>query len=154
MKKFNFADLIESDLQGLCRRPAIDFAAVVPTVQQILIDVRQKGDAAVRKYESKFGGDISDMLQVTEDEISAACQRVPTDVKDAFRQAAKNIRQFHAAQMQSPPVVETMPGVACFAQMRAIEKVGLYIPGGTAPLPSTGDSGSSRTLQRNRALYA
>jgi histidinol dehydrogenase len=137
MKRFNFNDLAESDLQDLCRRPAIDFATVMPVVQQILSDVRHKGDVSVREYELKFGGKPFDTLQVTKAEIDAACQRIPDATKAAFKQAAKNIRQFHKAQIQPRSVVETMPGVACFGRMRGIEKVGLYIPGGSASLPST-----------------
>lgn len=76
-------------------------------------------------------------LLVSSAEIARACKRTPNKVKIAFEQAAKNIEQFHKAQLKTEAPVETMPGVTCFAKMRGIERVGLYIPGGTAPLPST-----------------
>lgn len=137
MKRFNFSDLDEPDLQKLCKRPAIDFSTVVPIVRPILDDIRQNDDGAVRRYERKFGNQTLGALQVSDEEIAQASRRLPRDIKTAFQQAAKNIQKFHAAQMQSPDVVETMAGVTCFSEMRGIEKVGLYVPGGTAPLPST-----------------
>lgn len=137
MKRFDYNDLDEAALQKLCRRPAIDFSSVVSIVRPILDDVRRNGDEAVRAYERKFGNQNPNLLPVSDQEIAQASRRLPRDVKAAFRQAAKNIQKFHAAQMQSPTPVETMPGVTCFSEMRGIEKVGLYIPGGTAPLPST-----------------
>lgn len=136
MKRFNSSELTESELETLCKRPAISFESVMPTVQAILDDVKQNGDAAIRKYEAKFGG-TQDELLVSPAEIAEARKRIPSEVKAAFEQAAKNIEKFHRAQLKSKASVETMPGVTCFAQMRGIEKVGLYIPGGTAPLPST-----------------
>lgn len=120
----------------LCKRPSISFDAVLPTVQAILDDVKQDGDAAIQSYEAKFGG-TKEALLVSSTEIAEACTRVPNEVQAAFEEAAKNIEQFHRAQSKAEDPVETMPGVTCFAQMRGIEKVGLYVPGGTAPLPST-----------------
>lgn len=137
MKQYNLSKLSEKELQELCKRPAITFSSVVPTVQSILDDVKQEGDKAVRKYEAKFGGRNAGSLQVSQQEIAEACSCIPKDVKRPFEQAAKNIEKFHKAQLKTEEPAETMPGVTCFAQMRGIEKVGLYIPGGTAPLPST-----------------
>lgn len=137
MRRYNLSKLNEQELQELCKRPAITFSSVVPTVRSILDDVKQGGDKAIRKYEAKFGGQNTGSLQASQQEIAEACRRIPKDVRRAFEQAAKNIEKFHKAQLKQEPKVETMPGVTCFAQMRGIEKIGLYIPGGTAPLPST-----------------
>lgn len=137
MQRYDLSKLSDDKVQDLCKRPAITFESVLPTVQSILDDVRQNGDKAIRTYEAKFGGGSLDSLQVTPQEITAACGRIPDILQTAFEQAAKNIEQFHKAQLKTEASVETMPGVTCFAQVRGIEKVGLYIPGGTAPLPST-----------------
>jgi histidinol dehydrogenase len=139
MRQYDLSKLSEKQLQELCRRPAIDFSSVVPTVRSILDDVKQSGDRAVRRYEATFGGQqgTGTSLQVSQQAIAEACSRIPQDVKRAFEQAAKNIGKFHEEQLRQEPKVEIMPGVTCFAEMRGIEKVGLYVPGGTAPLPST-----------------
>ena len=136
MQQYDLSKLSEKELQELCKRPAINFSSVAPTVQSILDDVKQNGDVAIRKYEAKFGGTQNELL-VSPAEITEACKRISSEMKAAFEQAVKNIEQFHKAQLKTEEPVETMPGVTCFAQMRGIEKVGLYIPGGTAPLPST-----------------
>jgi histidinol dehydrogenase len=137
MKQYTLPLLDAAELQALCKRPAINLSSIVPTVQPILDDVQQNGDKAVRAYETRFGGQVLDDLQVTEQEITEACTRIPEKVKRAFEQAAKNIQTFHGAQLKGRSTVETMTGVTCFAEMRGIENVGLYVPGGTAPLPST-----------------
>jgi len=137
MKRYNVAQLDEDQLRALCKRPAISFDIVTPIVAPILDDIRQNGDNAVRRYEAKFGNENSGNLQVTKKELDDACLRIPEEVQCAFTQAAKNIEAFHKAQLKTEARVETMPGVTCFAEMRGIEKIGLYVPGGTAPLPST-----------------
>jgi histidinol dehydrogenase len=137
MKRYNIDQLDKDQLQALCKRPAISFDTVTPIVTPILDDIRQNGDNAVRRYEAKFGNENSGNLQVTEKEIDDACLRIPEEVQRAFTQAAKNIETFHKAQLKTEAKVETTSGVTCFAEMRGIEKVGLYVPGGTAPLPST-----------------
>jgi histidinol dehydrogenase len=137
MKCYDIVQLNEEQLRALCKRPAINFDTVTPIVTPILDDIRQNGDNAVRRYEAKFGNENSGNLQVTEKEIDDACSRIPEEIQRAFTQAAKNIETFHEAQLKIEAKVETMPGVTCFAEMRGIERVGLYVPGGTAPLPST-----------------
>lgn len=137
MKRYDIAQLDEDQLEVLCKRPAISFDTVTPIVTLILDDIRQNGDNAIRRYEAKFGNKNSGDPQVTEKEIDDACLRIPKKVQRAFAQAAENIETFHKAQLRTEAKVETMPGVTCFAEMRGIEKVGLYVPGGTAPLPST-----------------
>jgi histidinol dehydrogenase len=136
MKSYILKDLNEADLRTLCKRPAITFDSVLPMVRDILEDVRRNGDVAILSYEAKFGGAKGELL-VNPAEVVEACDRIPKDVKRAFEQAARNIETFHKAQLKTEAPVETMPGVTCFAEMRGIERVGLYIPGGTAPLPST-----------------
>jgi histidinol dehydrogenase len=103
-------------------RPAIKFDPIVKT---ILEDVGKNGDKAVKKYSDKFDGQLTCSTKLT------------PEIKDAFKIAAKNIEAFHKAQITTGKKIETMPGVTCFQEARPIEKVGLYIPGGTAPLPST-----------------
>lgn len=118
-------------------RPHIDVSSLNATVSSILDDIRLNGDDAVRRYEEKFDhAQLADLL-VTPDEIAQAEAMVPQDLKDAIRLAHANIKAFHEAQRFSPIEVETAPGVKCWQKAVAIEKVGLYIPGGTAPLFST-----------------
>jgi len=137
MRRYDIAKLNNKELRELCNRPAITFDSVLPVVQAIVDDVKQNGDKGVKRYEAKFGSQNVDNLLVSEQEIIEAYARIPEDIKLAFAQAAKNIEKFHRVQLRQEPKIETMPGVTCFAEMRGIEKVGLYIPGGTAPLPST-----------------
>jgi len=137
VKCYNVAQLTGDQLQALCKRPAIRFDTATPVVASILDDVRRNGDNAVRRYEAKCGDKNADGLQVTDQEIDKACSRIPKEAQRAFAQAAKNIEMFHKAQLKAEVKIETIPGVTCFAEMRGIEKVGLYVPGGTAPLPST-----------------
>lgn len=122
---------------SLLSRPSSDNSQLLNTVQSVLDDVRQRGDAAVKEYELKFDkAELSD-LAVSEAEISEAEGLVSQELKDAVKNAISNISKFHAAQMTQLPVVETTKGVKCWQKAVAIEKVGLYIPGGTAPLFST-----------------
>lgn len=125
---------------ALAGRPVLDVTALFDTVRGVLEDVRKEGDAAIIRYEEKFDKiDPSRFrsLQVTEEEIREAENRVPEDLKQAIRQAKENIETFHAAQRFIGKKIVTTPGVTCWQKAVAIEKVGLYIPGGTAPLFST-----------------
>jgi histidinol dehydrogenase len=99
--------------------------------------VKKRGDRAVRKYTSEFDGVKLRKFEVSEREIRDAEKEVDKQLKEAIIQAAKNIRKFHETQQQDIAVVETMPGVVCWRKSIAIDAVGLYIPGGTAPLFST-----------------
>ncbi len=127
--KNNWAELLS--------RPVADNSAIISTVQSVLDDVRQNGDAAIRKYEKQFDKADLDSLKVSDAEIAEACSIVSADLKSAIRTAISNISKFHGAQLGDLPVVETTEGVKCWQKAVAIEKVGLYIPGGTAPLFST-----------------
>ena len=125
---------------SLAQRPALDVTALFDTVRTVLDEVRKGGDAAVIRYEEKF--DKIDpatfkRLQVSEQELAEAKELVPEELKQAIRQAKNNIEIFHASQRFTGKKVETTPGVTCWQKAVAIEKVGLYIPGGTAPLFST-----------------
>lgn len=122
---------------SLLERPHIDMTALYATVNTVLTDVRTRGDRAVLDYEEKFDRVSLSSLQVTEAEMEAAELLVPEELKDALRQAERNIATFHEAQRFQGKKIETAPGVVCWQKAVPIEKVGLYIPGGTAPLFST-----------------
>lgn len=126
-----------SEWSSLMARPTFDNATLFDTVRTVLNDVKEKGDEAVKAYELKFDKVELSSLAVTEQEIQEAEAIVSQELKDAIILAKGNIQKFHSAQAQELPVVETMPGVTCWQKAKAIEKVGLYIPGGTAPLFST-----------------
>lgn len=121
----------------LVRRPALDTRLMEENVKAIMEEVRENGDAAVKKYTARFDGAELSQLQVTAAEIDAASGAIASELFEAIKLAASNIRKFHEQQRQDAGPVETMPGVVCWRRNTPIEKVGLYIPGGTAPLFST-----------------
>ncbi len=121
----------------ILKRPAADVAALYTTVEPIMQAVRTGGDAAVQKYTADFDQVQIAALQVTDEEITDAVAQTPQVLKEAIMLAAKNISAFHKAQVKDTLHVETMPGVSCQYKSVPLEKVGLYIPGGTAPLFST-----------------
>ncbi len=121
----------------LTERPHIDTTQLTETVLAVLNDIRRDGDDAVRRYEEKFDHVVLDQLLVSEEEMQEAEQLVSADLKEALVLAHRNIAKFHEAQRFEPIEVETAPGVRCWQKSMPIEKVGLYIPGGTAPLFST-----------------
>ena len=123
----------------LLQRPAMDDKALESKVWSVLHAVKQEGNAAVQRFTEQFDGLLlsKDAILVSEAEIASAIAQLPEALKLAIEQAAKNIRLFHETQMTAPIVVETMPGVNCWRKSVGIEKVGLYIPGGSAPLFST-----------------
>lgn len=127
----------KEDWSSLVKRPALDVTTLFDTVRTVLDEVRQEGDAAVKRYEEKFDKVTLENLQVSEAEIEEACELVSEELKQAIRTAKDNIEKFHASQRFTGHKVETTPGVTCWQKAVAIEKVGLYIPGGTAPLFST-----------------
>lgn len=118
-------------------RPALDNSQLEATVSQVLQDIRENGDQALKAYTQKFDGVELDQLQLTPAEIEAAEASLSPELKEAIQIAQQNIERFHAQQQLKVEVVETMPGVQCWRKSVGIEKVGLYIPGGTAPLFST-----------------
>ena len=125
------------DRQSLVARPAMDVTELFDTVRSVLEEVRREGDAAVKRYEEKFDKVRLESLRVSESEMEEACHLVPEELKQAILTAKKNIETFHAAQRFTGQKVETTEGVTCWQKAVAIEKVGLYVPGGTAPLFST-----------------
>ncbi len=128
---------LRSQWKALTERNIPDDPQVTAAVEAIISDVRQRGDEALRDMALRFDCAAIEDLEVGEAEIDEACKLVPDAVKEAIRAGADNIRRFHEAQMPEPVKVETMPGVMCIQRPVPIEKVGLYIPGGQAPLFST-----------------
>ncbi len=137
MKTYTISELTSEQLQNLCKRTALNFDTVMPTVEKILAQVKSEDDSALRELTEKLDGPRLNSLVVSSQEINDACTRVKPEIQAAFKQAAENIKKFHALQLTERRTVETMPGVTCFDEMRPIDSVGLYIPGGIAPLPST-----------------
>ena len=121
----------------ILQRPVIDTVTLEQQVKGVLDVVKQDGDKAVLQFTRQFDGVQLSSLVVTDEEIESAIQQVPDDLKRAIKQAANNIRVFHEKQKTAIEVVETMKGVRCWRKSVGIDKVGLYIPGGTAPLFST-----------------
>lgn len=135
MKIIRYPD--KKDWADLLQRPELDVTQLMDKVKAVLEDVRTKGDAAVKKYERLFDHVDLSSLSVSPEEMAEAERSVPEELKQAIRLAHKNIYAFHAAQKFEPVRVETCPGVVCWQKAVPIENVGLYIPGGTAPLFST-----------------
>lgn len=125
------------DYAALLQRPHKDAADLGSIVAGVLHDVRREGDTAVLRYEEKFDKVCLASLAVSEEEIQEAEHLISDELKHSIRLAHANIHRFHQAQLMQPVSVETAPGVHCWQKSVAIERVGLYIPGGTAPLFST-----------------
>lgn len=121
----------------ILERPHTDISALNGVVDDILEDVRNNGDEAVRRCELRFDGVSLQSLAVTYGEIENAVRSVDAELKEAIELAHSNIERFHMAQRTTEHKVETVPGVSCWQKSVAIQKVGLYVPGGTAPLFST-----------------
>ncbi len=133
MKTFNYP----TNWKALTQRPSIETKNLEAVVNQVLSAVKEQGDLAVKAYTKQFDQADLDDFKVSEAEIQAAIVSVPEDLKKAIQQAKKNIEAFHSSQKEKNQVVETMEGVSCWRKSVAIDKVGLYIPAGTAPLFST-----------------
>ena len=127
----------KKEWQDVLARPVFDKARETEAVRKILDDVRESGDEALRGYSKLFDKVEIDQLAVSGAEFVGAEQRVPQELKNAIQTAKTNIEKFHAAQREESRVIETTPGVYCWRKSVAIEKVGLYVPAGTAPLFST-----------------
>lgn len=134
MKTYTFSELTNAEISTLLKRPKIDFASIFETVQPILDEVEGQGDVAVQKFTEKFDGVKTDPVTIDPEGIEVSFS---AEVKEAIDTAFDNIFRFHKAQLPYPLEVETMPGVRCMKVARPIERVGLYVPGGTAVLPST-----------------
>lgn len=134
MDTYEYHNLSNDEIETLCRRPRLDFESILDDIKPITEEVRQNGDEAVLRYTEKFDGVSPDPLLINPFEEEFSLEK---PVKEAIDTAYQNIFRFHKAQIPSPIEVETMPGVTCNRVARPIENVGLYVPGGTARLPSS-----------------
>lgn len=134
MKTYQYLDLSTKKISELLKRPKIDFTSIFKTVQPIIDAVENDGDDAVKKYTSQFDAVNLDSIVLSPEEVEVT---LDPEIKKAIDTAFDNIFRFHKAQFPEPLEVETMPGVRCMKVARPIERVGLYVPGGTAILPST-----------------
>lgn len=132
-----FINPLKEQWKAILERPAFDSKSLENIVTPILLDVKLNGDAAIKKYAAKFDGIELTELKVSEEEIMAAVALVDNELKVAIDLAKNNITKFHAAQKEVITQIETTTGVVCWRKSIAIQKVGLYIPGGSAPLFST-----------------
>ncbi|MEZ8017733.1 histidinol dehydrogenase [Vibrio splendidus] len=138
MRTVVWQSLSESQQDSVLERPAItEGANITATVSDVIAKVRNEGDAALKELTEKFDRVTPKSIRVSSTEIEEACARLTPEMKQALEQAYSNIAKFHEAQKPQPIKVETQPGVVCEQVTRAINTVGLYIPGGSAPLPST-----------------
>ena len=135
MKVYNNPD--SSEWADICLYPHLDVSSLNSAVSGILDDVRLRGDEAVKEYEAKFDHAVLGELMVSEEEKAEAMASIDCELLEAIKLAHDNIYKFHKAQLMSVCKVETAPGVVCWQKQLPIERVGLYIPGGTAPLFST-----------------
>jgi histidinol dehydrogenase len=125
------------DWQKLLQRPYGDNTVVLQTVQHILVKVQANGDDAIRAFTKEFDGVELNELEVSDKEIDKALSQISEELKTSIWQAKLNIEKFHKAQIAPTDIIETMPGIKCWRKSIGIDKVGIYIPGGTAPLFST-----------------
>jgi len=132
-----YKNISRQDWPQLCQRPKLQTADLDNIVEEVFEQVRLFGDKSVKKYTLKFDGIEPEQIQVSEEAWNEGIDRVPDELKRAIQQAKRNIEVFHKAQLNERINVETEDGVQCWQESRAIQKVGLYIPGGTAPLFST-----------------
>ena len=137
MKIYNFKDLNKEKVNELCARIAQDDHMVISRVESILSTVKSQGDLALISYAEEFDKVKLSALFIEEEQLAEMAKQIPLPIKNAIDIAYQNIYKFHEAQLKTEAKIETMPGVNCWRETRAIEKVGLYIPGGTAVLPST-----------------
>ena len=134
MKTYRFNTLSDEELKKLFLRPKIEFNKIFDTVQPILDEVKTNGDQAIRSYTKKFDGIEIDNVTIDPQTIEVSLEPI---IKTAIDRALKNITSFHKYQTTETLNVETEPGIICSRITKPVERVGLYIPGGTAPLPST-----------------
>ena len=127
----------KEDWKALLARPTASYEELESLVSQVFLQVQKEGDKAVAAYTQQFDKTTLDNMAVSQKEIVAATSRVSDDLKQSIQLAKANIEAFHKAQQTQTVAVETQPGVKCWQEKRPIQKVGLYIPGGSAPLFST-----------------
>ncbi|WP_131536881.1 histidinol dehydrogenase [Pedobacter nototheniae] len=137
MKVYSYKDLYKSKIEYLCSRQIEDDKLIEERVFSIINSVKKEGDKALFNFAKTFDKVDLDKLFLDADAIKEIASTIPAEAKKAIDIAYQNIKTFHQAQLKAEDKIETMPGVVCWREARAIEKVGLYIPGGTAVLPST-----------------
>jgi len=137
MKIFELNKLNKNEIQALVKRPAIDFTKAFGIVKPMLEEIKRNGLSSALSYAKQFDNFSGENILVSEDEFYSAEKNLSNEIKTAILTAAKNIRAFHEKQIPNTYEIETMPGVKCSREFRAIDNVGLYIPGGSAILPST-----------------
>lgn len=135
MITINYPD--KSTWKEILKRPALDSTSLEATVKSILADIKLNGDSAVKKYALQFDKANLNSFEVNQNEIKSAETKLSTELKNAIQNAKSNIEKFHSAQKEITQPIETTSGVNCWRKSVGIEKVGLYIPGGSAPLFST-----------------
>lgn len=137
MKVYNYTDLSKLKIEELCSRQIEDDKLVEERVADIIKTVKNDGDKALFNFAKAFDKVELEKLFLDAEELKEIASTIPADAKKAIETAYQNIKVFHQSQLKTEDKIETMPGVVCWRESRAIEKVGLYIPGGTAVLPST-----------------
>jgi histidinol dehydrogenase len=137
LKIYSYTDLSEQHIEELCLRQLSDDNTIADRVKSIISRVKEEGDKALFSYAQDFDKVELQQLFIEKSEIETIAAGIPEEAKKAIDTAYANIRKFHAAQLSKEAAIETMPGVSCWREARAIERVGLYIPGGSAVLPST-----------------
>src|SRR5690606_32571948 len=137
LKTYTYANLAIEDIEKLVLRNSDPNLSIQSTVNEIIEEVRQQGDSALVQYAAKVDQVQLEKLYLDQDEIEELAMTVSREQQRALEIAFQNIHKFHSVQTKRERVVETMPGVKCWREIRPIEKVGLYIPGGSAVLPST-----------------
>jgi histidinol dehydrogenase len=137
MKIHKYSDLSAQQIEEICLRQLPDDTTIAARVQEIIAQVKERGDQALTAYALDFDKVNLSKLYIDKAEIEAIASAIPADAKAAIDTAYENIKKFHAPQLYKEQQVETMPGVTCWREARPIERVGLYIPGGSAVLPST-----------------
>ena len=135
MKNYKYPNTAE--WKSLCERPLQNQKDLSEQVKMVFDEVKNQGDKALKFFTEKFDGVVLNDFKVSESEINEAINSVTDDLKSAITIAAENIRKFHFSQQEDNKTIETTEGVFCWRESRAIENIGIYIPGGTAPLFST-----------------
>jgi len=137
MKTYNYSDLSKADIQKLVQRNVDPGDEIRAVVEDVIQNVRTNGDKALFDYAVKFDKVELKSLTIEKEELAQLASTITSEQKQALQTAYDNIYKFHQSQLKAEDKIETMPGVTCWRELRPIEKVGLYIPGGTAVLPST-----------------
>lgn len=137
MKTYRLHDLSQAQYRRLLQRGGVSSPGVQRVVEEICLNVKQRGDAALKAYTEQFDSVSLTERKVSEENIQRAAARQPREILAALKTAAMHIERFHRSQLRTIQQVETLPGVVCWQESRPIETVGLYVPAASAPLPST-----------------